>query len=449
MTSDLLDRFRQFYIKQSLFQTGDRVLAAVSGGVDSMVMLSLLHQEGVLAGVVHVNYVLRGEDSDLDQEVVERAAQSMGVPCHSKRLTPGWNLKLNTSLQIAAREIRYQWFEEVRINYNFEYIATAHHLNDQAETLILNLIKGMSVTGLMGIPVKNNHVIRPMLFLSRKEIQDYALDENILWREDLSNLKDDYQRNVIRNKIIPVLESINPSWIYSAEHGMVKLAGIFELFRIELDKIKRDLLSQDDQGVIRLSKKSLINYKYSESVLYHLLEDFGFSFDTVKRILYQVPDPGKVFYSNSYELWVDREFYLLRDRSKKNYPPQYHTVVIDGVGSYLNQYQHLELKACDLKWPPEPNSNVAYLDTDKLKFPLEWRLWKSGDQFIPLGMSGHKKMSDFLIDSKVSLPEKERVTVLISNEKIAWVIGYRISQEFCLTRESKRALRIEVKNLPA
>ena len=449
MASSFPLRFRQYAAQQKLFQNGYRVLAAVSGGVDSMVLLHLLHQEGILAAVAHVNYSLRGAESSDDQQLVEAECARLGVPCFTKRMEEGWlhdhfeNLGgQGDSLQMAARNIRYQWFQELLVNQRLDVVATAHHLDDQAEMVFMNTIKGMSFTGFLGIPVKNGSVIRPLLFATREQIRHFAETSGLKWREDSSNFSTDYQRNLIRHKVIPALKEINPSFPESMELGKVKNAGIYELFQIERDRLKKEMVRVNEDGQLTISKMELNKFRNPGAVLFHLIEDLGFSVNTCLQVSLEPGDQsGKHFLSKTHRLVVDRHEIILTlksTRASSDFPLMITTPGFTQADGYS---LHIEESLCRI--PEFPNVNLAVLDADKLAFPLEWRRWESGDYFTPLGMSGRKKISDMLVDMKTPVPVKENVTVLLSGGKIAWVPGIRISNEFRLTDESVRAYRLE------
>lgn len=442
MPSSLFSQFLDFNRRLKLFSQGDRVLAAVSGGADSMVMLHLLKEAGVLGGVAHINYRLRGDDSELDEQLVEQTAAEMKVPFFIRRQERGWEEACQDSLQMEARKIRYNWFAELLDEHLFNFVATAHHLDDQAENILLQVSKGMNFTGFMGIAEKHGRVIRPMLFALRQEILNHAIKNGVHWREDQSNQTDDYQRNFIRNNIVPLLKQINPSFSESVEYGKWKASGIFELFQNQVLQLREKLLVPESDGSVRISLDALRKYRFQGSVLYHLIEQYGFHPRVCASIEEGSPlQSGTEFVSPSHRLIVDRGQIFLTPRvtaSSNGFP-----VTITTPGSYAAGNQNIHLMEAAPVIPSGKLNAIAVFDGDMLQFPLEWRRWQPGDSFIPLGMSGHKKVSDFLIDEKVPVPQKEQVTVLVCGDKIAWVVGMRISQEFCLKDASMRAWRLE------
>ena len=455
MASSFPVRFRQYAAQQKLFQNGDRILAAVSGGLDSMVLMHLLHQEGLLAAVAHVNYCLRGVDSDGDQHLVEVECARLGVPCFTKKMEEGWlhdhfeNLSgKGNSLQMAARNIRYGWFQELLVNRRLAVVATAHHLDDQAETVLMNTIKGMPFTGFLGIHVKNGSVIRPLMFATREQIRLYAEDSGLKWREDSSNSSMDYQRNLIRHKVIPALKEINPSFPVSMELGKFKNAGIYELFQIERDRLKKELVRVHTDGQMTISKMELNKFRNPGAVLFHLIEDLGFPMDTCLQVGSEPEiQSGKYFLSTTHRLVVDRNEIILAPKSTKEASDFPVMITAPGLTQADGCALLIEESSCQI--PEVSDVHLAVLDADKLVFPLEWRHWEPGDYVTPLGMSGRKKISDLLVDTKTPIPVKENVTVLLSGGKIAWVPGIRISNEFRLTDKSVRAYRLEYRKVQA
>jgi len=440
MALSISGRFMQFGVRQKLFLENDRILAAVSGGVDSMVLVDLLHGCGLLAGIAHVNYRLRGRDSDMDQELAEATADRLKIPCFINRVDDDWRDKQVGSLQMAARTLRYEWFESLRDTAGFNSVATGHHLDDQAETSVLNLIKGMSAAALTGIPVRNRNIIRPLLFLTRSQVLQYAEENKIQWREDLSNASDLYQRNLIRNRIMPVIKEINPSFNLSADAAKFRGEGIIELYRKALIALKKDLFAELPDGSVHIPLAPIREFEHPDSILSHLLEDFGFSSDTSMRIFGEVRT-GAIFYSDTHRLLVDRDRLLLSGREKTG--NIFSSVSIPGPGIYLSGNFKLKLEHHTREASPERDPNIMWVDPEKLFFPLEWRIWQPGDRLIPTGMTGHKKVSDLLTDEKIPLTGKDEITVLLSGGQIVWVPGLRAGREFSLNPSAPSGFRLE------
>ncbi|MFZ9980910.1 MAG: tRNA lysidine(34) synthetase TilS [Cyclobacteriaceae bacterium] len=440
MALSISGKFMQFGLRQKLFSNHDRILAAVSGGVDSMVLVDLLHNCGLLSGIVHINYRLRGRDSDMDQELVEATADRLKTPFFVTRVDDYWRDKYEGSLQMAARTFRYECFESVRSSENFTSVATAHHLDDQAETFVLNLIKGMSAAVLTGVPVRNRNIIRPLMFLTRAQILQYAENHSIQWREDASNATDAYQRNLIRNRIIPIINEVNPSFNLSADNSKFKGEGIIELYRKALTGLKRDLFVELPDGSQQILLEPLREFDHPDSVLSHLIEAYGFTPDTSIRIFGNV-QTGALFYSETHCLLMDRDRLLLRRREKpgKIFTP----VTIPGPGLYQSGNLKLNLEYRPFEMGYEKSRHVIWVDPERMLFPLEWRSWQPGDRLMPAGMTGHKKVSDLLTDEKVPLTAKEQITVLLCKGKVVWVPGLRASREFSQDSSVSSGLRIE------
>jgi tRNA(Ile)-lysidine synthase len=435
----MLGDFCRFISEKKLFLPEDRVLAAVSGGVDSMVMAELLHLARFNVTVAHVNFGLRGFDSDEDEALVAQWCMERNITFLSRKLPPqSYQREHKTSIQIAARVLRYDWFSTLADQHQFSSILTAHHLDDQVETVLMQLLNGQLVTGVMGIPLVNELVKRPMMFADRNQIMEFALAQNIKWRDDASNNTDAYLRNKIRHHVIPQLKEINPGLTETIEKGVWKARGAFELYRTGL-AVTNEKLFFEDTGLTKISKNELVKFKTPDAVLFHLLHSYGFTVDVCRQLTSESLDHiGSVFHSDGFELSVDREFLFVRPlgSAEKHQP-----VPVSGEGEFILLNQRL---TCRFNLPSiDVDPNCACLDSAKLEFPLTWRLWLPGDEFMPLGMQHQKKLSDFLVDEKIPIAVKTGVSVLLSGGRIAWVVGYRISDEFKVSPETERIFRIQ------
>ncbi|MCX8490886.1 MAG: tRNA lysidine(34) synthetase TilS [Cyclobacteriaceae bacterium] len=415
---------------EKLCKTTDKILLAVSGGMDSMVMLQLFHLTGLSIEVAHCNFQLRGEESSEDEKFVEAKCKNWSIPFHSTRFdTKNYATEHGLSIQMAARELRYNWFHQVKEKEKLDWIATAHHLSDSVETVLLNLTRGTGLDGLIGIPDKNDFVIRPLLFASHKELTNYAAETGILWREDRSNETDGYHRNFVRHQIIPKLTQINPAFEQSIAKMVERLSGDSVILSQAIDFWKKQYQKNENDKVI-LEKNGFrpsLDHSYNSALLWRLVRGYGFHFDQCKKIVHALHgQSGKKFLSANHQLVVNREHLIIAPLSNALVEV---TIELGQIEAYLGN-QQLTLFTTTIGSSQNSDEATTRLDSVSLRFPLTWRKWRAGDSFFPLGMTGHKKISDFLIDQKVSLIDKEAVTVLESAGEIAWVVGYRIDDRF-------------------
>jgi tRNA(Ile)-lysidine synthase len=425
-----------------LCKTTDKILLAVSGGMDSMVMLHLFHQSGLSVSVAHCNFQLRGNESDEDEKFVEANCKKLLIPFHSTRFhTNNYATQHGLSIQMAARELRYKWFEQLRENENLDWVATAHHLTDSVETIVLNLTRGTSLDGLLGIAEKKDYVIRPLLFATQSEIQLYAAEKGVSWREDESNRSDDYQRNFVRHHVIPRLKEINPSLESTTEKTIEKLAGEAAIICQALAAWKQQFLTIENEKFFfaKAGFDNSFGLSYNCALLWKLLKQFGFQFDQCKSMILALNgQPGKKFLSPNYELFIDRQHLIL-----VTIKSELGSTTIE-LGQSTALMGRRRLTIAHSEEAIDANAGKAMLDESLIHFPLTWRRWKPGDFFFPLGMKNQKKISDFLIDQKIALADKDSVTVLESAGQIAWVVGYRIDDRFKVTEKTNRVLAISL-----
>lgn len=429
------DKFLKQLEVLGLLPGGERILLAVSGGLDSMVMLHLFNACGFSVSVAHVNFQLRGAESLGDEQFVKNWCAVHTIPFFVNHFeTNNYAIEKKMSIQMAARELRYSWFEEILKRESIRYVATAHHLSDSLETVLINLARGTGMEGMAGIPIKNGSRIRPLLFASREEIENYAADESIAWREDRSNLTDDYQRNFIRHQIIPALKKVNPSLEDTFKETVSKIQSELNILNYDLKAWKKDNWEEEGE-TIRIRKKGFIPDE-GAARLWHCIKSFGFSYSQCEDILRALHgQSGKLFLAINNKLVVDREFLIItpeRGRVEEVIIELNHESVVLGL------YEMRISGTREQKLTSNPN--VAMLDADRLTFPLVWRKWRAGDYFFPLGMDHRKKISDFLIDTKISVGEKDFVTVLESGGEIAWLVGHRIDNRFKITPQTNDSL---------
>lgn len=432
--------FSQLIKKRALFNEGDKLLVAVSGGVDSMVLWHLLDGLGFSYGIAHCNFKLRDEDSDGDEEFVRNKATELDVGFHVKSFeTKVYAQEHGISTQMAARDLRYAWFKELSEELGYTKLLTAHHADDDVETYFLNLARGTSIKGLKGMEFVQNEIVRPLLNFSKYEIQNFAELKKIEWRDDISNSETYYKRNFIRHQIIPDFKELNPEFLRTMKRNMAKNQEVFELTKKMIDDLKAEHLVKTVKGW-SLSKKFLNQQGIGPYILSQLLNEFEFTFTQCEDILEGFKgSPGKKFRSKDYQLLIDRE--LLFVQKIENVEGRKAAVILNEeylLASLPMKYNVRILSKEGLSIDKSPKN--AMLDYDKLDFPMELRSWELGDRFYPLGMKGQKLISDLLIDLKVPVLDKESIHVLSSNDKIAWVVGLRVSEEFKVDKNTKRVV---------
>lgn len=421
--------------RHQLCSKSQRVLLAVSGGLDSMVMLDLFHTAGYQVGVAHCNFQLRDSDSEKDEQFVEARCKSLNIPFYSKRFeTNNYAAENKLSIQVAARELRYAWFEELCQAEHFDCIATAHHANDNLETTLLHLTRGTGISGVAGIPVRAGIVIRPLLGCTRDQLRAYAIQNKIEWREDRSNDTDDYDRNFIRHNILPQLRSLNPALDESMLQTQERLLGALSVFKLGLGELENKFVKKVGDRII-IYKALLESTPFPAVVLWELVKKFGFNFRQIQEVV-EVEESGRQFIAGDYHLVVDRNEWIIY-RPKTN-DGEVWIEEADKSASFHDQQLRIETLS---DHTIETDTHVAKLSKNTLRFPIVWRKWKEGDMFYPLGMNNRKKVSDFLIDCKVSIADKERVTVLESQGNIVWVVGYRIDNRHKITEDTDEVVR--------
>ncbi len=410
------------------------LLLACSGGLDSMVLLHILNRLGFRVSVVHCNFKLRGDESDGDQAFVEKQCRELGRPLHTQSFdTAEYARAEGISTQMAARELRYNYFKELMLQHKYTWLLTAHHADDSLETLLINIGRGTGINGLQGIKAYDSQqkIVRPMHELSRKAIQEWAVAEHVEWHEDSSNASKHYQRNAIRHTVIPALKEAIPGFeqAWQSTHSNLKSDLAFFHYAIEKELGKR--LRQGD-GIQKFNLKGL-DKAYIKTVLHAWLRGQGsFDLDAIYRALDR--ESGAVFFTDQQVLLKDRDFLILKDRkreSQSGYTIEKDQVRLEHPFSMqcsLAPVEGFEISASPLQ---------AALDYDRLKFPLSLRHWKEGDRFQPLGMQSFKKLSDFFTDLKLSRFEKDEVWLLCSGDDIVWVIGYRIDNRYKVTDMTK------------
>lgn len=443
------ERFEKYAAEHRLFSHDDRILLAVSGGVDSMVMMSLFARCGYDAVVAHCNFQLRGRESDEDEVLVAEEAAKLGLGHYNRRFdTAGEMERTGDSMEMAARRLRYEWFYELCAECGCNVIAVAHHIDDSIETFFINLLRGTGLKGLTGIRNHNGRVVRPLMFTTRKEISEYAVAEGIPYREDSSNRSTKYLRNKIRLGIVPMIREINPKFTALMRSNIDHLtdARFFISRAIELTG-ERIIEHRDGADIIHTD---LIEDGFPRDfVIYEILNSrYEFKGDTVAALCRSMNDgqTGKRFYSRNFAAYCEREGIVVAPIAADDDCET--TVEADAIRAYCgNSVLYFERKDIDLIMEFGVPENIAQLDADKLEWPLTLRRWRDGDRFVPFGMSGRKKVSDYLTDCKATTLEKERQFVLVSGGEIVWLVGRRIDDRFKLTSETENVVKITKETL--
>ena len=434
--TEALQQVDEFIRSKGLIIGGDNLLVTVSGGMDSMFLVHYLINKKYRIAVAHCNFGLRDDESDGDETFVRVFCETHAIKCHFKKFeTERYANTHKISIQMAARDLRYQWFNELCETENYTKIVTAHHKTDNAETILLNILRGTGLKGMEGITPLNGNKIRPLLCLSREEIRKAVAHLKIEFREDSSNSSDKYYRNRLRLNILPELKKINPEFENTIESNaeVVRQANGFinhyiELIKKEIVKEKKETTTIDIDGLLKLPEQKFI--------LFNILSDFGFNASDTDDIFKSLKGTsGKQFYSSTHRLIKDRKQIIIELISSAN-----HTTyeILPETKTLDTPHHHWQFEINNNVKDLPNSKNEACIDLEKIKFPLTIRLWQHGDKLKPLGMTGHKKVSDILIDKKLSITEKDKVWVVVSDKKIVWVTGMVINEDYRLTGETMK-----------
>lgn len=440
---NLLQQFNQFIQQHSLFQKNNRLLIAVSGGVDSIVLCELCHLSGFDFEIAHCNFQLRATDSDEDEILVKNTAAKYNVKCHSIKFdTLNYAAENKTNIQIAARQLRYEWFNKISQENNINHILTAHHANDNAETIAMNFFKGTGINGLTGMQFKNGgiggKITRPLLFVNKQTIIDFASEKKLDWREDVSNASDKYTRNYFRNELLPSIEKVIPHVEENLVENIDRFTDVAILYYAALDKLKSGLLINKGNE-IHIPVLKLMKTPAFKTILYEILKPYGFISSQMKDALQLMnADSGKYISSATHRLIRNRDWLIICPVLTENKS----VIVLENTDSIIeigNQKLKLEFKNAPIDI--ETNTSIGYVDADKISFPMICRKWKQGDYFYPLGMAKKKKLSRFFVDEKLSISDKEKIWVIESDKKIIWIVGMRIDDRIKISSSTKSAIK--------
>ncbi|MDP5082364.1 MAG: tRNA lysidine(34) synthetase TilS [Winogradskyella sp.] len=438
----MLLRFKKHIEAHLEFITEKRLIVAISGGIDSVVLAYLCKSLNFNFALAHCNFNLRGDESNADEEFVLDLADELDLEVFIQNFdTQAYANENKRSIQMAARELRYNWFNELAEQLKFDYILTAHHADDNLETFLINFTRGTGLNGLTGIPIINENIVRPLLPFPRELIESFAIENSIKWREDSSNSSRKYLRNKLRHDVVPILKEINPQLLDSFQNTLENLNDTADIVEESLNAVsKRAITTIDDTGIsYKISELKKVNNP--RAYLFEMFKDFGFtqSSDIVDLLDAQ---SGKQVLSRHYRLIKHRDFLILTELKSNTF---------GGLTLSAIEVQNgkIETPIGNLTFEPVesismPSHNVIYIDKEKLKFPLEFRPWREGDTFQPIGMKGNKKISKYLKDEKLSLVEKENIWVLTSANAIVWVVGKRADERYKVTEQTKNIIKIQI-----
>jgi tRNA(Ile)-lysidine synthase len=439
----LLSQFKLYIQKLHLFEKKDTLLIAVSGGADSTVLCELCQQAGYNFAIAHCNFQLRGEESTRDENFVRVLATKYEVPIFVAHYdTSVYALNEKKSIQEAARILRYDFFKALLIEHKFASVLTAHHADDNVETVLMNFFKGTGINGMRGILPKHDNIVRPLLFATRQQIEMFAKENNIDFVNDSSNEKNDYTRNYFRNELLPAVEKVFPEVAKNLINNIDRFADVAAMYNQSIDKIKQDLLEIKGKE-IHIPVLKLAKTKPLQTIIYEIIKDYNFTaaqVGEVEKLL--VADSGKYITSLTHRILKNRNWLII---SNAHHFWEASLFLIEANTSLLNYPAgQINIQTLPEQENLDSNKNIAYIDASHITFPLLVRKWKQGDYFYPLGMDKKKKLSRFFIDQKLSLLEKENVWVIESDKKIVWVVGLRIDNRFKMTDRTKKVIKFSI-----
>ncbi len=433
----MLNKFKKHITQNFPFLLDSKSLIAISGGVDSVVLTHLCHKLGLNISLAHCNFNLRGKESDDDEQFILDLANTLNIEVFVESFdTRVYVEENNMSIQMAARELRYNWFNKLSETLNYECVLTAHQADDNLETFLINLSRGTGLEGITGIPSVNNKIIRPILPFSRVEIRAYAKENNLTWREDSSNSETKYLRNKLRHDIIPKLKETNPAFLQNFITTIDHLKGAAKIIENHVNQLKSELFIFEE-NVIKISVRQLQKLLPQKAYLYAILKDFGFTeWNDVETLL--TASSGKQIFSSTHRLIKNREYFLIISLNV-SYENNAYTI---GEGEQC-VLRPIPISFSDVDSITEASHNTIYIDKKKLNFPLIVRKRKEGDYFYPFGMKGKKKLSKFFKDEKYSLLDKENQWLLCTENEIIWVIGQRFDERFKVTESTTSIIKIK------
>ncbi|WP_338733702.1 tRNA lysidine(34) synthetase TilS [Mangrovimonas cancribranchiae] len=437
----MIKALQEHLTKTLPFLKDSNLLIAISGGIDSVVLTHALHALKYSISLAHCNFNLRGEESDNDEKFVVDLAENLEIEAFIQNFdTTSYAQNHKLSTQMAARELRYHWFQELTKQLEFDYVLTAHHADDDLETFLINLSRGTGIEGLSGIPEINDYVVRPLLPFSRAQIEAYAKEYKLSWREDSSNASTKYLRNSLRHEVIPKLKALNPTFLQNFQKTQHYLQESETIIQDRVDAVYNAVVDKVSEETIYFNIEKIQALSSPKAYLYQILSPYGFSeWNDVINLL--TAQSGKQVLSENYTLLKDRDYLILSKNSNLS-NEKLKLQIKEGQNNMITPLGKLSFQ--EVEHITKTTANIIYIDKDLLKYPLCVRQWQKGDYFYPFGMRGKKKVSKYLKDEKVSLLEKERILVLCSGNDIVWIIGYRADNRYKVTQQTKQVIKIQL-----
>lgn len=435
---NLLKEFQEHIEKEQLFLPQNKLLLAVSGGLDSMVLFTLLRLIKQPFEVAHVNFKLRGLESDEDANFIKEHCKLHHIPFHETQFnTQLYAQASGLGIQEAARKLRYQWFFQLMELHQFHFLLTAHHANDQAETVLFHLMRGAGVKGLAGMIEKKNKIIRPLLFATKQQLTNFATQNNLTFRQDSSNEKDTYSRNFIRHHILPKIAQIQPNFVEGIEHHSRLMQHTWHYYQEQMETVKKDILVQTEKNTLQISIPKISVLAFADMVLFYIVQNFGFNHSQCLQLLQAAKESstGAQFYSDTHKILVNRDSILVKILEKEI---DVHTITNLPSKLTLGNMEYVFEQSHFTRFEP----NTWWLDLDSIQLPLMIRKVENGDKFIPLGLSHSQKISDYFINKKIDRFTKDQSWVMLSNNKICFLGAHQISNENKLLEKTKNFLKI-------
>lgn len=432
-------QFTDFIKSNQLFKPSDTVLLAVSGGKDSVLMAHLFAECGFTFAIAHCNFNLRGDESLRDENFVKALANRLNVPFYLKPFdTKSFAAEQKISIQMAARQLRYDFFRDLQISESFDKIAVAHHQNDAIETVLINLIRGTGIAGLHGIKNDREDIIRPLMCFTANDIDDIIRKNNIDYVEDSSNASNKYMRNKLRLDVIPQMEKLNPSLAQTFKHNIAYFSQLEELLNERVKSLKTQIIKTEN-SVAKIKIDDIFSLNPQQLLLFELLKSYGFNATQVNNLIGCLTgDSGKQFFNDGYILTVNRVYIEISSVQKNTNSSE---KIITEIGEYIFNEHQLSINEIDGSPTFLNDQNKIYVDAVKLIFPLNLRYWQQGDKFKPFGMKGFKKLSDFFINQKITLQQKTQIPILVNgNNEIIWICGFRSDDRYKVDLNSKKII---------